>query len=207
MLELLKRTYWWPRMKLDVENFVRGCQSCQRNKIIHQKRAIPLYPLNAPEGPWQEITVDMIGPLPQSKNNDAMLVVIDRLTKMIRIIPTSVGITSKEIAKLYKNNIWKLHGILRKIISDRGPQFASKFMGELCKCLGIQRALSTAYHPQTDGQTEWMNQEIKAFLQHYVNYKQDNWANWITEAEFQYNNKQHSTTGFSPFYLNYGCHP
>jgi len=108
-------------MKLDVENFIRGCQTCQRNKIIHQKRATPLYPLNAPEGPWQEITADMIGPLPQSKNNNAMLVVVDRLTKMIRIIPTSVGITSKEIAELYKNNIWKLHGIPRKIILDRGP--------------------------------------------------------------------------------------
>jgi len=76
---------------------------------------------------------------------------------MIRIIPTSVGIISKEVTKLYKNNIWKLHRIPRKIISDRGLQFASKFMGELCKCLGIQRALSTAYHPQTDGQTEQMN--------------------------------------------------
>ena len=141
-------------MKLDVENFVQGCQSCQRNKIIHQKRATPLYPLDAPKGLWQEITVDMIGPLPQSKNNNAILVVVDRLTKMIQIIPTSVGITSKEIAKLYKNNIWKLYGIPRKIILDRGPQFASKFIGELCKCLGIQRALLMAYHPQTDGQTE-----------------------------------------------------
>jgi len=81
--------------------------------------------------------VDMIGPLPQSKNNDTILVVVDRLTKMIRIIPTSIGITSKEVVKLYKNIIWKLHGISRKIILDRGPQFASKFMGELCKCLGI----------------------------------------------------------------------
>jgi len=80
-------------------------------------------------------------------------------------------------------------------------------MEELCKCLGIQRALSTAYHPQTDGQIERMNQEIKAFLQHYVNYKQDDWANWIAEAEFQYNNKQHSTTGFLPFYLHYEHHP
>ena len=71
MLELLKRTYWWPRMKLDMENFVRGCQSCQRNKIIYQKRATPLYPLDAPEGPWQEIMVDMIGPLPQSKNTSS----------------------------------------------------------------------------------------------------------------------------------------
>jgi len=96
----------------------------------------------------------MIGLLSQSKNNDAILVVVDRLIKMIQIIPTSVVITSKEVAELYKNNIWKLYGIPRKIILDRGPQFASKFMGELCKCLGIQRALSTAYHPQTDGQTE-----------------------------------------------------
>ena len=70
-------------MKLDVENFVRGCQSCQRNKIIHQKRATPLHLLDAPKGPWQEITVDMIGSLPQSENNNAILVVIDRLTKMI----------------------------------------------------------------------------------------------------------------------------
>ena len=93
------------------------------------------------------------------------------------------------------------------MISDKGPQFASKFMGELYKCLGIQRTLSMAYHPQTNGQTEQMNQEIEAFLQHYVNYKQDDWANWIAEAEFQYNDKQHSTTGFSPFYLNYGRHP
>ena len=83
MLELIKRTYWWPWMKLDVENFVQGCQSCQRNNIIHQKRATPLHLLDAPEGPWQEITVNMIGPLPQSKNNDAILVVVDRLTKMI----------------------------------------------------------------------------------------------------------------------------
>ena len=105
MLELLKRTYWWPQMKLDVRNFVRGCQSCQRNKIIYQKRATPLYLLNAPEGPWQEITVDMIGPLPQSKNNNTILVVVDRLTKMIQIIPIDVGITSKEITELYKNNI------------------------------------------------------------------------------------------------------
>jgi len=97
MLELIKRTYWWLWMKLDVENFVQGCQSCQRNKIIHQKRATLLHPLDAPEGPWQKIMVDIIGPLLQSKNNNAMLVVVDRLTKMIQIIPTSVGITSKEI--------------------------------------------------------------------------------------------------------------
>ena len=105
MLELIKRTYWWPWIKLDVENFVQGYQSYQRNKIIHQKRATLLHPLDAPEGPWQEITVDIIGPLLQSKNNDIILVVVDRLTKMIQIIPTSVGITLKEVAELYKNNI------------------------------------------------------------------------------------------------------
>jgi len=84
-------------MKLDVENFMQGYQSYQRNKIIHQKRAIPLHPLDALEGPWQEITVDIIGPLPQSKNNDTILVIVNRLTKMIQIIPISVGITSKEV--------------------------------------------------------------------------------------------------------------
>ena len=88
------------------------------------------------------------------------------------------------IVKIYRDNIWKLHGIPRKVLSDRGPQFALKFMEELTKALRTKRQLSTVYHPQTDGQTERINQEIEMFLQHYVNYQQDDWANWIATAEF-----------------------
>ena len=89
---------------------------------------------------------------------------------------TTTSISSNEVARIYQNNIWKIHGIPKKIISDRGPQFALTFMGELYKALGIKRAISTAYHPQTDGQTERINQEIEVFLRHYINYRQDDWT-------------------------------
>ena len=89
---------------------------------------------------------------------------------------TTTSISLNEVARIYQNNIWKIHGIPKKIISDRGPQFASTFIGELYKALGIKRAISTAYHPQTDGQTERINQEIEVFLRHYINYRQDDWT-------------------------------
>jgi len=85
-----------------------------------------------------------------------------------------MNISSEEITKIYKNNIWKLHGVPKKILSNRGPQFTSMFIEEFTKALGTKRQLSTAYHPQTDGQTERINQEIETFLQHYINYQQDN---------------------------------
>jgi len=95
---------------------------------------------------------------------DAIVVIIDRFTKMIHLKATTMNISSEGIAKIYQDDIWKLHGISRKILSDRGPQFASKFMEEFTKALEIKRQLSTAYHPQTDGQTEKINQEIGIFL-------------------------------------------
>jgi len=111
------------------------------------KRAAPLHPLSMPKIPWEEISIDVIGPLPRSEDKNAILVVVDRFSKMIRLIPTTTSISSSEVAKIYRDNIWKMHGIPKKIISNRGPQFASTFMGELCKALEIKRAMSTAYHP------------------------------------------------------------
>ena len=118
-----------------------------------------------------------------------------------------MNISSKRIAKIYQDNIWKLHGIPRKVLSDRRPQFASKFIEKLTKALGTKRQLSTAYHPQTDGQTKRINQEIGTFLQHYVNYQQDDWTNWLVAAEFQYNDKKHAATGWTPFELNFERYP
>jgi len=92
---------------------------------------------------------------------------------MIRLIPTITSISSSEVARIYQDDIWKMHGIPKNIISDRGPQFTSTFMGELCKALGIKRAMSTAYYPQTDGQMERINQEVEVFLRHYINYRQN----------------------------------
>ena len=126
---------------------------------------------------------------------------------MIRLKATMTNVSSEGIAKIYRDDIWKLHGVPRKILSDRGPQFASKFMEEFTRALGTKRQLSTAYHPQTDGQMERINQEIGTFLRHYVNYQQDDWTNWLAAAEFQYNDKRHAATGKTPFELNFGRHP
>ena len=118
-----------------------------------------------------------------------------------------MNISSEGIAKIYRDEIWKLYGVPRTILSDRGPQFTSKFMKEFTKVLGTKRKLSTAYHPQTDGQTERINQEIGTFLRHYVNCQQDDWTNWLATAEFSYNDKKHVATGKTPFELNFGRHP
>jgi len=126
---------------------------------------------------------------------------------MIRLKATTMNISSEGIAKIYRDEIWKLHGVPRMILSDRGPQFTSKFMEEFTKVLGTKRKLSTAYHPQTNGQMERINQEIGMFLQHYVNYQQDNWTDWLATAEFSYNDKKHMITRRTPFELNFGRHP
>ena len=120
--------------------------------------------MEIPQGPWQEISIDIIRPLPKSNGMDAIVVIVDRFTKMIHLEATTMNISLEGIAKIYRDNIWKLHRIPRKILSDRGLQFTSKFMEEFTKALGTKRQLSTAYHLQTDGQTERINQEIGTFL-------------------------------------------
>ena len=164
MQELIKRTYWWPGLKEDIKKYVQGCVKCQQNKVQHQRKAGELHPLEIPKGLWQDISIDMIGPLPRSNRMDAIVVIVDRFTKMIRLKAATTSISSEGIAKIYRDEIWKIHGVPRMILSDQGPQFASKFMEDLTKVLGTKRKLSTAYHPQTDGQTERINQEIGTFL-------------------------------------------
>jgi len=118
-----------------------------------------------------------------------------------------MNVSLEKISKIYCNEIWKLYGIPRTILSNRGPQFASRFMKDLMKALETKCMLSTAYHSQTNEQIERINQEIGTFLRRYVNYQQDNWTEWLTVAEFQYNNKKHVVTGYTLFELNFGQHP
>ena len=118
-----------------------------------------------------------------------------------------MNITAQGVAKISWDRVFKDMGIPQKVISDWGPQFVSKFMKELCSWLGIERNPSTAYHPQTDGQTEWVNQELEQYLRLYCNYRQNDWAEWLSIAEFSYNNWIHSSTGQSPFMVNLGRHP
>ena len=139
-----------------------------------------------------------------SKGHDSILVVCDRFSKMSHFVATTEKTIAEGLARLFRDNVWKLHGLPESVISDRGPQFAAGMTKELNKMLGIETKLSTAYHPETDGQTERTNQELEQYLRMYVNYRQNNWAEWLAMAEFAFNNKVHVATKMLLFQINYG---
>ena len=126
------------------------------------------------EKPWTHISVDFITKLPMVAGKDAILVVCDRLSKMTYFVATTEGITAEELARLFRDNVWKLHGLLKSVMSDRGLQFAAELTKKLNRMLGIQTKLSTTFHPQTDGQTECMNQELEQYFRFFVDHRQKN---------------------------------
>ena len=123
---------------------------------------------------------------------------------MVHFISTTEKISAKGLARLFRDNVWKLYDLPKSIISDREPQFAAGLMWELNEMLGIKSKLSTAFYPQTDGQTERVNQELEQYLRMFINHRQEQWPEWLGMAEFAYNNKAHSSTRTSPFKANYG---
>ena len=151
--------------------------------------------------------VDLITELPQSHGYDSILVAIYRLSKWAHFIATMSDITSLGVAQLFRDSVWKLHGLPKEVISDRGPQFVSNFMRGLSEILGIKVAASTAYHPQTNGQTERVNQEVEQFLRLFINQRQDDWYDWLSIAEFAYNDWVHASTQTSPLMLDAGQNP
>ena len=142
-----------------------------------------------------------------SNGHNAILVFVDRLTKMVHLVPTHTEVTAEETAKLYVDNVFKHHGCQTEFISDRDPRFASRFWHEVFHLIGTRVNLSTAFHPETDGQTERVNRVIEEFLRHFINPRQDNWDTLLLLCEFAINNSKHESTGHTPFYLNSGQHP
>jgi hypothetical protein len=157
------------------------------------------HPLELPDIPWAEVTADFTTDLPLSKGFDSILVVVDQFSKEVEFIPCNKTTTALDTARLYLHNVWKNHGLPSSIVSDRGPQFASQVMRDLCKRLGIQPKLSTAFHPQTDGQTERMNRDLQQYLRLFTAEKQDEWVDWLPLAQFSYNTKKQASTQKSPF--------
>ena len=206
--ELLTRAYYWPKLHNDVKDYVTSCLVCQSNKARSQLLAGLSQPIPHPARRWDQVSMDLIILLPRSKNGyDAIIVVVDKYSKMIHCIPTTTTVTAPLLAKLFFDNVVRLHGLPSSIISDRDSRFTSSFWQQLWKLVGSKLAMSTAYHPQTDGQTERANRTIEEMLRSYVNEKQNDWDEHLTAIEIAYNNSKQSSTGFSPFYLNYGQHP
>jgi hypothetical protein len=195
-------------MRQDVAEYVRTCPSCQANKGRTTKPIGLLQPLPIPDGKWEVTSTDFIVQLPKTANGyDAIAIVVDKLTKMVHLIPTTTTVTAPQFARLYFDNVVRLHGFQRSIISDRDPRFTSQFWEALAKLCGTNLARSTAYRPQTDGQTERVNRKLEEILRAYVDTRQHNWDTHLSAAEFVINNAPSSSTGYSPFYLNYGYHP
>jgi len=160
-----------------------------------------------PEKPWSHISVDFINKLPLAQGYDAILVVCDHFSKMAYLIATTEKTSAEGLTKLFWDHVWKLHGLPESIISDRRVQFAAGMMKELNNLLGIQTKLSTAYHSQTDGQMERINQELEQYLRIFIDHRQEQWLDWLGMAEFAYNNKIHAATETLPFKANYGQDP
>src|SRR6185436_16768979 len=187
--DALMKYYYWPRMNKIVYKYVTSCDECQRNKgRTHQPFGL-LQPLTTPTRRWEQVTMDFIVQLPLTKKkHDAIIVFVDRLTKRAYFQPLTTTATAPEVAFIFFNTIFRYHGLPKTIISDRDAKFTSKFWKALFKHLDTRLAMSTAFHPQTDGQTERMNQTLEQMLRIYTNYKQDNWNDLLPAAEFAYNN-------------------
>jgi len=163
-LELVFRNYWWPQMSRYIGQYVSTCDLCLRTKPIRQAPVSELHPLRIPDSRWNTLSVDFVVELPLSSRHDAVMTVIDSVSKRAHFIPTHMTVTAEGAARLFLHQVWKLHGLPKHVVLDCGPQFITRFTKELYQLLGIKLASSTAWHPQTNGQTERVNQELDQYL-------------------------------------------
>ncbi|KAJ1155054.1 hypothetical protein NDU88_007790 [Pleurodeles waltl] len=206
-LELIQRYFWWPTLTKDVKTMVNNCEVCAHTKTSHSKQKGLLYPLPTPSRPWEHISLDFITGLPVVQQHSVILVVVDSLTKYGHLIACKKLLTSSELATILLNRVVRYHGLPKVILSDRGSQFASNFWKIWCKTLQVTSTLSTSHHPQTDGQTERLNQTLKQYLRAYAEKALNSWTSMLWLAELAYNNSFHTSTGVTPFFGLFGYHP
>jgi hypothetical protein len=211
--ERIRRTYDYAGIKKDVTRIVNECEECARSKASRHKPYGELKPLQVPTRPWESIAFDHITKLPKSKEPgsnieyDSIFVITDRMTKFGYFLPYQEATDAETLAYTIFKHIVANHGLPEEIISDRGTTFTSKFWQALMAQLGTKHKLSTAYHPQTDGQTERLNQTLEQYLRCYINYDQDDWVSKLPLAQLAYNSAPTESTKLSPFYANYGYEP
>jgi hypothetical protein len=201
----LRQHYWWTKMKIEIACYVARCDTCRRVKAIHMKAAGPLQSLHIPTWKWEDISMDFIVGLPRTaKGYDSVWVIVDRLTKITHFLPVRVKYAVATYAELYITRILSLHGVPKTIVLDRGPQFVSKFCEELHKALDTKLLHSSAYHPQTSGQTERVNQILEDMLRACALEFPQKWDDCLPLAEFSYNNSYQESIKMAPFEALYG---
>jgi len=207
--ELISRQVYWKNLYDDIVEYVKQCIPCQRNKPSNQHPHGLLQPLEIPEAPWQSVSMDFITGLPKTRSigYDCLLTITDRLTKMIHLIPTFTTATAKDIATQFLRHVVRYHGLPQSIVSDRDTKFSSNFWQSIMKLLNVELKMSSADHPETDGQSERTNRTVVEMLRHYVNEQNTDWIDYLPFIEICINNSKQASTGYSPYYLNCGYHP
>lgn len=206
-IALLARRFFWPGINQEVRRFVKNCDVCGRTTIWRDKKKGLLKPLPVPSQIWKEISMDFVTGLPESGKDKStvILVIVDRLSKGVVLLPVPPDMFDAEgVAKLILKHYVPHHWIPRAITSDRGSQFVNAFWKKLCNLLNITQRLSTAYHPETDGSTERVNQEMETYLRTFVAYEQEDWSDWIPLAQIAICNKPATSTQISPFFMTHG---
>ena len=210
--ELVSRKYYWPNLKKDVESYVRGWDVCLTSKAVPHKPYGDLQSLPILTHQWKNLSIDFVTGLSLSvdwKGNsyNSILVIVDRLTKMVHYKPVKVTIDTPGLAEVILDMVVWYHGLLDLIVTDKGSFINSKFWSSLCYFLDIKQRLSTAFYPQTNSQNKQQNSTIEAYLRVFVNFEQNDWARLLPIAKFAYNNAKNASTGHTPFKLNCGYHP
>ena len=203
----LAQNCYWPHMFKSIQRYIKSCDTCQRCKTGTPGTDGLLKPLDIPENRWSSVSLDFVTGLPKSNNCDAILVVVDRLTKRSHFIPTVKEIDAPLTARLFMQNIVKLHGVPKTVVSDRDIRFVSAFWRSLHNILGSQLQMSTSNHPQTDGQTERVNRILNNLLRSYCYQEHDTWTNYLDMVEFAYNSSYQKSIDTTPFMADLGYQP
>jgi len=207
-LKRMKAHFYWPNLQKTVSEYVKSCDLCQRNKGTNQLPRGLLQALEIPDTRWETVTMDLITQLPRTKRgNTAVVVFVDKLSKMVHYAATRTEVTAPELAEIFLDTVVKHHGIPKSIVSDRDSRFTSKFWQCLFEALGTRLRMSTAHHPQTDGQTERANRVLEDVIRNYVNKHHKDWDRYLVAAEIAVNSSVQASTNFTPYYLNYGMNP
>lgn len=202
----ISRDFFWPHQYKWVRKWVRTCEVCQRVKPSPSSQA-PLRPLPVAADSWRSVSMDFIfGLPPDARGNTGVLVFVDRFSKMVHLVPVSVNISAAECAALFIDVVFRLHGLPESIVSDRDTRFVAAFWRRLFELLGTRLMMSTAAHPETDGQTERVNRVLEDVLRSYAT-SFSSWSEFLPLAEFSLNNAVHSSTGMTPFFVNNARHP